>query len=103
GVAGVQFLLDGANLGAEVTAAPYSVRWDTNTAANGTHTLSARARDAAGNTATSAAVTVTVSNQAPTGLVAAYGFNDGSGLTVADASGDGLSGTVVNAAWSAAG
>ena len=29
GVAGVQFLLDGANLGAEDTTAPYSVAWDT--------------------------------------------------------------------------
>src|SRR5205823_11866331 len=29
GVVGVQFLLDGANVGAEVTAAPYSAPWDT--------------------------------------------------------------------------
>ena len=88
GVAGVQFLLDGANLGAEDTTAPYSVSWNTATAANGTHTLTARARDAAGNLTTSAAVTVTVSNQAPAGgLVAAYGFNEGTGTTAADASG----------------
>ena len=62
GVAGVQFKLDGANLGAEDTAAPYSVSWNTTTAANGSHTLTAVARDAAGNTTTSAAVTVTVDN-----------------------------------------
>jgi len=62
GVAGVQFLLDGANLGAEVTAAPYSVSWNTVLAANGSHTLAARARDAAGNTTTSASIAVTVSN-----------------------------------------
>jgi Domain of unknown function (DUF4082)/Bacterial Ig domain len=62
GVAGVQFLLDGANLGSEVTAAPYSVTWNTGLATNGAHTLSARARDAAGNTTTSAPVSVTVSN-----------------------------------------
>jgi len=61
GVVGVQFLLDGANLGTEDTASPYSVTWNTATAANGSHTLSARARDAAGNTAT-ASVTVTVNN-----------------------------------------
>jgi len=30
GVAGVQFKLDGANLGAEVTAAPYITLWNTN-------------------------------------------------------------------------
>src|SRR5204862_176811 len=65
GVAGVQFLLDGANLGAEDTSAPYSVSWDTTTASNASHTLTARARDAAGNTTTSSAVTVTVSNGPP--------------------------------------
>ena len=32
GVAGVQFRLDGANLGAEDTAAPYSVTWDSTSA-----------------------------------------------------------------------
>jgi hypothetical protein len=62
GVAGVQFLLDGQPLGAEDTAAPYAFSWNTAGAANGPHTLAARARDAAGNTATSAAVTVTVAN-----------------------------------------
>src|SRR5207244_11752742 len=101
GVAGVQFLLDGANLGAEVTASPYSVSWDSTTATNGSHTLTARARDAAGNQTTSAAVTVSVSNTA--GLVAAYGFNEGSGTTVADASGNGNTGTVANTAWSTSG
>src|SRR5205814_1191957 len=62
GVVGVQFLLDGANLGAEDTTAPYSVSWNTTTASNGSHTLTAVARDAAGNRATSAPVTVTVAN-----------------------------------------
>ncbi|PYS20039.1 MAG: hypothetical protein DMG11_30690, partial [Acidobacteria bacterium] len=65
GVVGVQFKLDGANLGAEDTASPYSVSWNTTTASNGSHTLTAVARDAAGNSTTSAAVTVTVSNTAP--------------------------------------
>src|SRR6185437_9231583 len=50
GVVGVQFLLDGANLGAEDTTSPYSVSWNSATVSNGSHTLSARARDAAGNT-----------------------------------------------------
>ena len=62
GVAGVQFRLDGGALGAEDTAAPYAVTWNTTTAAEGSHTLSAVARDAAGNTSTSASVAVTVSN-----------------------------------------
>jgi hypothetical protein len=62
GVVGVQFKLDGANLGAEDTTAPYAVSWSTGAAANGPHTLTAVARDAAGNVKTSAARTVTVSN-----------------------------------------
>src|SRR6266540_3668487 len=66
GVAGVQFKLDGANLGAEDTASPYSVSWNTTTASEGSHTLTAVARDAAGNTTTSSAVTVTVDNTPPT-------------------------------------
>jgi hypothetical protein len=66
GVAGVQFTLDGANLGAEDTAAPYALSWDTLAASNGSHTLTAVARDAAGNSTTSAAVTVTVANGAGT-------------------------------------
>ncbi|WP_231976710.1 Ig-like domain-containing protein, partial [Mycobacterium sp. E740] len=61
GVAGVQFLVDDAPLGAEDTAGPYSASWDTTAVADGTHTLTARARDAAGNTTTSS-VTVTVAN-----------------------------------------
>jgi len=41
GVAGVQFRLDGAGLGAEDTAAPFSASWTTTGAANGSHTLTA--------------------------------------------------------------
>ena len=62
GVVGVRFKLDGANLGAEDTTTPYSIAWDTNTTTDGPHTLSAVARDAAGNTTTSAPVSVTVAN-----------------------------------------
>src|SRR5438093_865209 len=62
-VAGVQFKLDGNNLGAEDTSAPYSVPWNTTTASNGSHTLTAVARDGLlGTLWTSDPVTVTVSN-----------------------------------------
>ncbi len=60
GVVGVQFKLDGANLGAEDTSSPYSISWDSTTASNGSHAITATARDAAGNTATSTGVSVTV-------------------------------------------
>jgi glucose/arabinose dehydrogenase/PKD repeat protein len=62
GVAGVQFLVDGVNTGLEDTAAPYALAWDTRMVANGAHTLTARARDTAGNTTLSALVTVNVAN-----------------------------------------
>lgn len=62
GVAGVQFKLDGANLGGEDTTAPFSISWNSALASNGIHSLSAVARDAAGNTKTSTPVSVTVSN-----------------------------------------
>jgi hypothetical protein len=62
GVAGVQFKLNGINVGAEDTTAPYSVSWNTTAAANGSHTLTAVARDSSGNLTTSGARTVTVSN-----------------------------------------
>jgi hypothetical protein len=65
GVAGVQFRIDGVNLGAEDTAAPYAITWDSTTAADGMHALTAVARDAAGNVTTAAAIPVTSDNSAP--------------------------------------
>jgi len=65
GVAGVQFFVDGSALGSEDTTSPYAVSWNTTTASNGSHTLTATARDAAGNRTTSAQVTVNVSNAPP--------------------------------------
>jgi hypothetical protein len=61
GVAGVQFKVDGTNVGAEDTSTPYAVTWDTSGVANGQHTLQAVARDKAGNTAMSS-IAVNVSN-----------------------------------------
>ncbi|HEY1173672.1 MAG TPA: glycoside hydrolase family 9 protein [Verrucomicrobiae bacterium] len=61
GVAGVQFRLNGANLGSEVTSAPYTVAWNTTNLTNGAQSLSAVARDAAGNKSTNT-VSVTVNN-----------------------------------------
>src|SRR5437660_945341 len=91
-VVGVQFKLDGVNLGAEVTAAPYAISWDTTLVANGPHTLTAVARDAAGNTATSTAVSVTVANG--TGLLGYWAFDEGTGTTAIDSSGSGNNGVL---------
>jgi len=60
-VVGVQIKLDDTNMGSELTSSPFSMMWDTTTASNGCHTLSAVARDSAGNLGTTA-LQVTVSN-----------------------------------------
>jgi YVTN family beta-propeller protein len=62
GIAGVQFKLDGINLGLEDNSAPYTVNWNSSTTTNGSHSLTAVARDSLGATVTSAAITVNVSN-----------------------------------------
>lgn len=62
GVSSVQFTLDGVSIGASLGAAPYTLNWDTTTVANGSHTLGARATDAAGNAATATPVVIDVSN-----------------------------------------
>ena len=94
--------LNGAALGAEDTTAPYSITWLSTAVANGgPYQLSARARDAAGNTATATAVSVTVNNNA--GLVAAYNFDEGAGTTLIDRSGQGNTGTISGAAWTTQG
>jgi fibronectin type 3 domain-containing protein len=100
-VTGVQFKLDGVNLGAEDTTVPYSVTWDTRQSPDGTHRLTAVARDAAGNQSTSAPVDVTVDNLK--GLVAAYSFDAGSGTIADDVSGNGNRGTISGATWSSTG
>src|SRR5205823_9045774 len=78
-VAKVEFYLDGA-LQTTDTSSPYSSSSDTTAASNGTHSLTSKAFDAAGNSSTSAAVSVTVSNgsdvtppSAPSGLTATGG------------------------------
>ena len=48
GVAGVQFRVDGVDVGSELHSEPYSIKWDTTTVADGSHTLSVVSRDATG-------------------------------------------------------
>lgn len=62
GVTSVQFLVDGAAVGAPDTSSPYSYSWSSTTVMNGTHQVQAAARDAAGNVTTSSAVTIKVAN-----------------------------------------
>lgn len=62
GVAGVWFTVDGATVGAEDGSVPYTVQWTTTSVEGGSHVVSALARDTSGNTASSSAVIVTVTN-----------------------------------------
>jgi len=61
GVTRVDFLVDGALVGS-ASAAPYTVSLDSTTLSNASHSLVAKAYDAAGNAGTSAAYTFSVSN-----------------------------------------
>lgn len=63
GVIGVQFMLDGAALGGELTAPPYSITWNTTAdGGDGAHVLTARARHADGSLSYAPTMTVTADN-----------------------------------------
>lgn len=61
GVTSVEFYVDGTLKGSDATA-PYALAFDSTTVADGSHTLTAKAYDAAGNVGTSTAVGFNVSN-----------------------------------------
>jgi mono/diheme cytochrome c family protein len=69
GVAQVEFFAGTTSLGVDTTA-PYSFDWNTLTVANGNFSVTAVAKDAFGNSTTSAAVAVTVTNVAPPDVTA---------------------------------
>jgi hypothetical protein len=69
---------------------------------SGSNVITVTAKDAAGN-AKAATLTVTFNPPAGYGLVAAYSFNEGTGVTVNDASGNGNTGSVTAATWTTSG
>ena len=101
GLVGVQFKLNGENLGAEDRTSPYSVPWDTRGEVNGTHVLSAVARDGAANSTTSAPAPVTRQQQRRLDgrPPLAYGFDEGTGALLADSSGNNKTGTITAGTW----
>ncbi len=72
---------------------------DTGLSANTSYSYRVRATDAAGNLSGYSNVASTTTNATSAGLVAAFGFDEGSGSTVSDASGSGNNGSVANTAW----
>ena len=85
--------------------APYSLTWNTRDDVEWFAHALARSRAMPPATPSTSTVNVTVSNTSPDpgGLVAAYGFNEGSGVQATDASGQGNTGTISSATWTAAG
>ena len=79
GVAGVQFKIDGINLGTEDTISPYSTTWSPSIM--GSHSIQAVARDTSGNT-TTATINVTVSDTIPPNSPASPVANAASSSTV---------------------
>ena len=64
GVTGVTFFVDGSQLAPEDTQAPYTFLWNTVNSGNGVHSVSAIAKDQAGNWGLSPIVNYTVANGA---------------------------------------
>ena len=78
GVSSVEFFIDGVSRGSDTTS-PYSLAFNSTTLTNGTHALTARARDAAGNSTTSTAASFSVNNtSAGTERIVNGGFESGS-------------------------
>jgi hypothetical protein len=65
-IIGMQYQLDGVNVGPLFREAPYTFFWDTSLSSNGSHTLTAVASDISANTATSAPVALTIANNSST-------------------------------------
>jgi hypothetical protein len=64
GVTNVEFLVDGVLKGADASS-PYSLPLDSTTLSNATHSLVAKAYDAAGNSSSSSPVSFTINNPTP--------------------------------------
>ena len=77
--------------------------FDTGLAGNTNYSYRVRATDAAGNLSGYSTVASATTLATTPGLVAAYSFNEGSGTTVADSSGNGNVGTISGATWTGAG
>lgn len=95
GVTNVEFYVDGVLKGSDSTS-PYSLALNSTTLSNGSHTLTAKAYDAAGNSMTSAGVAFSVNNTTAQQLIANGGFESGS------ASWSATSGVITNDAGMAA-
>jgi chitodextrinase len=103
GVTGYDMFKDGTKVNAsDITGTSYTV---TSLYPSTTYTFTVKAKDAAGNvSAASNALSVTTSNSGDPNLKGHWKFDETSGTTAADSSGNNKAGTVMNgAAWVASG
>ena len=99
GVTGYRVFRDGVSV-TTVTTTSYS---DTGRQPSTTYSYTIAALDGAGNSSPQSSPPATATTPAITGLIAAYGFNEGAGTVTVDATGKGHTGTVSNATWTPAG
>jgi chitodextrinase len=85
---------------ATVTGTSYD---DTGLLSGTSYSYRVRAADNAGNLSGYSNVVTAITESQASGLVAAYAFDEGAGSVVADASGNGHTGTISGATWIAAG
>src|SRR5438270_5406656 len=78
GVTKMEIYIDGALKTSNTNLTSLTYSWNTTTAANGAHTITSKAYDAANNVGTSATVNVTVSNGGTQQLLGNPGFENGS-------------------------
>jgi len=78
GVTKMEIYIDGALKTSNTNATSLTFSWNTTTAANGAHTITSKAYDAALNVGTSTTVNVTVSNGGAQQLIGNPGFENGS-------------------------
>jgi Concanavalin A-like lectin/glucanases superfamily len=98
GVTRMRFSNNGTSFGTPVAFAA-TAAWRL-TAGNGVKQVFAQFQDGAGNWSGSTSASITLTAPPGTGgLIAAYGFNEGQGTTTADATGNGLTGTLSSATW----
>ncbi|HZF18150.1 MAG TPA: LamG-like jellyroll fold domain-containing protein [Burkholderiales bacterium] len=93
----------GCSTFAQIAAPTGTTFNDTGLTAATSYSYRVRATDAANNLGPYSTVTSATTSAAPTGLVAAYAFQEGSGTTVADSSGKNNNGTLSAATWTTAG
>jgi len=102
-VAKIEYLVDG-NVVATSTTSPFGVMWNSASVANGSHSITARATDGAGNQTTSSAVGVTVNNAGMVMQISSLiengsstfsGWRSWANVTVVDQNGHPVSGATV--------